>query len=105
MEYIRIAKIKDFAEKNIKSFTILGKKVGIIKKGDERFFATEVGCKHQNADLTKGKIKGMIVTCHRHNWQYDLESGKCLNNESPDLRKHGLYLDGEDIYVSLLPIP
>lgn len=104
MDYVRIATLKDFTEENIKSFSIFGKKVGVIKGEDGNFSAIEVGCKHQGADLTKGDIQGGIATCPRHHWKYDLLTGKCINHESPDLKKYGVRIEGVDILVSLLPI-
>lgn len=104
MEYIRIAKINDFATSSIKSFSLFGKKVGIVKNPDGSFYGIEIACKHQGADLTKGKIEGFIATCHRHQWQYDLQTGKCLNHESPRLRKYAVDIRGEDIYISVRTI-
>lgn len=104
MDYIKIAKINDFRDKDIKSYTIMGKKIGIVRKNSDDFFAIEVGCKHQNADLTKGAVDGLVVTCPRHGWQYDLETGHCLNHESSKLRRHELKIEDGLIYISLLPI-
>ena len=104
MDYVRVAKIKDFKNKHIKSFSILGKKIGIIQRKDKSFYGIEVGCKHQGADLTVGRIEGTIATCHRHQWEYDLETGKCLNHQSPDLRKYDVRVKGEDIFISFLPM-
>lgn len=104
MNYVRLATINDFNGINIKSFKLVGKKVGIIKRKDGSFYAIEVGCKHQGADLTTGDISGTIATCPLHQWQYDLETGKCLNHDSPELRRYAVRVDGEDIYVSLHPI-
>jgi nitrite reductase/ring-hydroxylating ferredoxin subunit len=104
MDYIKIATLKDFETESIKSFSLMGKKIGVIKQSDSSFRAIEVGCKHQGADLTKGEIVGSIATCHRHQWKYDLETGKCLTNHSPDLRKYGIKVEGENILVSFLPL-
>jgi len=101
--FIKLAKIDDFKGQRIKSFSILGKKIGIINRQNGDFYATEVGCKHQGADITQGKIDGHIATCPRHGWKYDLESGECLNHDSPRLRKFELKIEGNDIKVSLTP--
>jgi len=104
MNFIKVAKLNDFHNKHIKSYSIMGKKIGVVRRDDGKYFAIEVDCKHQRADLTKGKIDGLIVTCPRHDWQYDLATGKCLNHESVDLRRHALKIDGDSIYVSLYPV-
>ena len=104
MEYVWVATINDFARKYTKSLSLLGKKIALIRRCDGSFLATEIGCKHQGADLSLGKFDGMVVTCPLHGWRYDLESGKCLNHSSPDLRRYGVRLEGEEIYLSLLPL-
>jgi len=104
MELIKVALVTDFKNKNIKSVSLFGKKVGIIKKPNGKFYAIEIGCKHQGADLSRGKILNNIVTCPRHGWKYDLETGKCTNRDSSKLRRHELEVDGNDIKVSLSPI-
>ncbi len=104
MNFIKLATVKDFTDQRIRSFSVLGKKIGIVKRTDDQFYAIETGCKHQGADLTQGKIDGHVATCPRHGWQYDLETGECLNHDSPRLRKHALVLEGNDIKVSLSPL-
>ena len=104
MEFVKVAVIDDFQTKGIKSLSILGKKVAIIKRDDGSFYAIETGCKHQGADLSKGKIELGIATCPRHDWQYDLETGECINHDSPRLRKYAVKIEGNDIKISLIPI-
>ncbi len=103
-DYIAIAHIDDFDTVSIRSYSIMGKKIGIIKREDGSFYAIEVSCKHQGADLTKGMIRNNIATCARHQWKYDLETGECLNHESPPLRHHDLQIEEGKIKVSLTPI-
>ncbi len=103
-DYIAIGKICDFEKKNIRSYSIMGKKVGVIKRNDGSFYAIEVSCKHQGADLTAGKIENNIAICHRHQWKYNLETGECLNHESPPLRRYDLKIEDDTIKVSLTPV-
>lgn len=104
MDYIKVAKVNDFEDKHIKSYSIMGKKIGVVREDNGTFFAVEVGCKHQSADLTEGKIDGLVVTCPRHHWMYNLATGKCLNHDSVDLRRHALKIEDGNIFISLLPI-
>lgn len=104
MDFIKIAKVNDFQDKHIKSYSIMGKKVGVVRESNGNFFAVEVGCKHQGADLTEGKVEGLVATCPRHQWQYDLQTGECLNHDSPKLRRYALKIENENILISLRPI-
>jgi nitrite reductase/ring-hydroxylating ferredoxin subunit len=104
MDYVKLAKVADFENRRIKSYKLLAKAVAIVKEADGSFYATEIGCKHNNADLTTGRFRGDIVTCPRHGWEYNIRTGECLNQNSARLRKHGLKVEGDTILVSLRPI-
>ncbi len=101
---LKIAKRAEFDNQRFKRVTLLGKKVGIFKDSQGQFTALEMTCKHQGADLTVGKIKGQLVTCPRHGWQYDLTTGQCVNKDSPPLRPYKVVVEGDDIYISPRPI-
>lgn len=103
MNYIRIAKVSDFQGIRIKSFKVLARNIGIVKNADGTFFATEISCKHQNADLSAGQMKGDILTCPRHGWTYNIRTGQCLNHDSTPLRRYALKIEGDDIFVSPTP--
>lgn len=104
MEYVKLARVQDFKHTRIRSYRLLARPVGIIKQRDGSFIATEVGCKHENADLTQGRMEGDVVTCPWHGWKYNLVTGECLRGSSACLRRHGLKIEGDDIYVSLRPL-
>ena len=103
-QYITVAKVDDFKDETIRSYSILGKKIGIIKREDGSFHAIEVACKHQGADLTKGAVQNYIATCHRHQWRYNLLTGECLNHDSPPLRRYPLILDENKTKIALEPL-
>lgn len=105
MDYIKAANVDEFKNKRIKSVTILGRKVGIIKGRNSEFYAIEVGCKHQGADITRGHISGDVATCSHHGWKFDLVTGECLNNNASKLKKYGLKIEGDVIMVTSKPLP
>ncbi|RTZ95750.1 MAG: non-heme iron oxygenase ferredoxin subunit [Deltaproteobacteria bacterium] len=104
MDYLKLATIDELTKRKVKSLSILGRKIGIFKRDNDRFFAVETGCKHQGADLTTGKIENNVATCPRHGWKYDLLTGRCLNHASPRLRKFDVKIIGKEIHVSLQPV-
>ena len=75
MEYVKLATVHDFKRTNIKSFKLLARPVGIIKQ-----------------------------TCPWHGWRYNLVTGECLWGSGVCLRRHGLKIEGDDIYVTLRPL-
>lgn len=103
MDFIKVAVIDDFETKDMKSLSVLGKKIGVFKRADGSFYAIETGCKHQGANLLKGRIESGVVTCPRHDWQYDLKTGECISHDSPKLRQYVVKIEGNDIKISLTP--
>ena len=99
-----MANINDFKNQRIKSVTIFGRKVGIIKGSNSEFYAIEVGCKHQGADITRGNISGDVATCPRHGWKYNLLTGECLNQNTSKLKKYGLKIEGNMIMITTRPL-
>ncbi len=100
MPFIKLAKVADFAALRIKSYQVFGKFIAIVKDPDGTLYATEIACKHNNADLSSGHFRGDVVTCSRHGWIYNIKTGQCLNQNSSPLRRHALEVRGGDIYVS-----
>jgi UDP-MurNAc hydroxylase len=61
-------------------------------------FAVQRRCPHKGADLSRfGELDGCTLTCNMHGWQFDLESGKCLNAADHDIRVRPLSPDGGEI--------
>lgn len=105
MEFVKLATVSGFGPDRVRSFRVLGRYVGIVRDTDGSFYATEISCKHQNADLSRGRFEGDIVTCPRHQWKYNLRTGECLTHHSACLRRYPLRIEGDDILVCLHPEP
>jgi len=105
MDYVRLAHARDFDKMRMKSYRVLGKLIAIVRERDGSFWATEIACKHQNADLVnEGRWDGDVVVCTRHSWKYNLRTGQCLNQNSAPLRRHHLKMIAGELHVSLHPI-
>lgn len=102
MEFIKLANINDFTTKPYKTFSIFSKNIGIFKKEDGTFYAMESNCKHQNANLlAQRNIKLPIVTCQRHGWVYNFETGECSTESGSwaGLRHFPIKIEKNDIFV------
>ncbi len=104
MDFVKVATVDEFEEISHKVIKLIGRPVSIIKRDDGTFFGVEASCKHQGADLFADYRGVSVAVCQRHKWEYDLETGRCLNHESLPLKKYEVKLDGQDIMVSMLPI-
>lgn len=109
MDFIKAAKIEDFDSTDHKTVKILAKNIGIFKREDGSFYAMEISCKHQQANLLAGGMpkKGNIIKCSRHGWEYDISTGKCLTHPEgyADLRFYDLKIDNGYVCISTAPLP
>lgn len=103
MDFVKAATLAEFRDACHKVIKLIGRPVGIIKREDGTFFAVEASCKHQGADLLADYRGGRIAVCPRHKWEYDLETGACINHDSLPLKRYQVKVEGDDILVSMLP--
>lgn len=104
MEFVKAGTLEEFDDASYKVIKLIGRPVGIIKREDGTFFGIEASCKHQGADLLADYRGGRVAVCPRHKWEYDLETGRCLNHDSLPLKKYQVRIQGSDILVSMLPV-
>ena len=45
---------------------------------DGDFYATSNCCPHKGAPLSEGDLRGHLIECNWHGWQFDVRTGVCL---------------------------
>lgn len=97
--FIQVATVSELKNKPYKTFRFLTKSFAVFPESTGGFYAMEVNCKHQNANLLATPCKGDIVTCSRHGWQFNLRTGACLTQPWARLRRIPIQIVGEEIWV------
>lgn len=71
-------------------------------KIEDAIYAIKNACPHAGASLSMGELRGLVVTCPRHDWRFHVGSGACLNKKMfqartwPTLVAHGqVWLQGD----------
>ena len=59
-----------------------GNELAVYNVGGE-FFATENSCPHHGAPLAQGCLRGYLIECGWHGWQFDVRNGRCLTVNQP----------------------
>ncbi len=77
MEYHSVAQVEDVPAGTMKAFTI-GRKSILVTNIDGQFYAIGNICTHFGGELDKGHLEGKVVTCRRHDAQFDVTTGRCL---------------------------
>jgi UDP-MurNAc hydroxylase len=57
-------------------------------------YSVQRRCPHKGADLSRfGEVDGCVLTCTMHGWQWNLDSGTCLNADGHEIRARSLATD------------
>jgi nitrite reductase/ring-hydroxylating ferredoxin subunit len=68
---------------------------------DGRIYAINNTCLHRGGPLGEGLLEGKAVTCPWHGWQFDVTSGKSLQNPTVGVDCYRVEVRGEDIFVDI----
>ena len=99
-ESIRIAAVGDVPPGTGKEFTAAGRIVALFNI-DGEFHALDGICPHAGGPLGQGELKGNVVTCPWHGWQFDVTSGQHCLNARIEQTRFPVRVEGEGIYVEI----
>ena len=103
-EFVKAANLDD-----IPPGRMIGVKVGeeevALYNVDGRIYATRDVCTHQYFPLSKGELRGRVVTCALHQWRYDVATGANVERPEIHVRCYEVKVEGRDVLVRLVPLP
>lgn len=65
---------------------------------EERTFAFDHRCPHEGYPLSQGNLDGCLLTCHWHNWKFDLRDGRNLDDDDR-LRTYPCYWAADHLVI------
>ncbi len=95
---IKIAAVSDIPEGTGKTVEAGGKKIALFNL-DGKFYAIDNTCKHRGGPLGEGELIGTSVICPWHGWEYDVTTGKNLDDDSIQLGCYPVKVEGEDVFI------
>lgn len=78
MTFIKVAKTDEIKEGRGKEININGQRIALFLTNN-KFYAIEALCRHQDGSLVPGKIEGEVVECPLHFWHYNIRTGELLD--------------------------
>lgn len=100
MAWVRLASTADCPPGEARELVAEGRIVALFNV-DGQFFALDGICPHQGGPLGKGMLRGCIVTCPWHGWQFDVRDGQHQASQSLRHTHFPLQIQGNDLYVEL----
>jgi nitrite reductase/ring-hydroxylating ferredoxin subunit len=100
--FVKVAKTTALKPGQMLEFKAEGVKIAIANVEGE-YFAFSPWCPHQGWPLWSGDLKGDLVRCFLHRWQFSVKTGE---NIAPGgvpvcLSTYPLKVEGNDIWVDL----
>ena len=96
MYNIEIANIKEFSKQTVKIIIHKETPIAVYKIG-EKYFAIDNRCPHRGASLGDGIIRGEIITCPWHSWEFSLKSGQALENPNCFIKTFPVFIENDII--------
>lgn len=101
MAFLRAAKTSDILPGTIHEVEVGGKTIALANVAG-KIHAIDNVCLHQGGPLGEGELAGAVVTCPWHGWQFDLTSGKIVQDPSaPGVACYQVEVDGDQILVNI----
>jgi len=100
MAFIRTVKLAEVPPGNIRELQVEGKAVAVANVGG-KVYAINNTCLHRGGPLGEGQLDGKIVTCPWHGWQFDVTSGKAVQNPAAGVDCYPIEVRGEDLFIDL----
>lgn len=77
MDYTIVARLDEIPPGTMKGF-VIGRHNVLVANVEGQYYAIGNICTHFGGELDKGRLEGKVVTCRRHDAQFDVTTGKCL---------------------------
>jgi len=79
-EFRRLCAAGDLPPGTGRTFHVEGREIALFNV-DGRFHAIDNVCCHAGGPLGEGMLRGAVVTCPWHSWQFDVTTGRSLMSE------------------------
>jgi len=90
------------AREDVAPFEHGGKLYALYRTEDDRFFATDGLCTHEQVDLSDGFVSGTIIECPMHNGRFDFTTGEAKGAPAcVDLAAYPVKIDNGRIFLLL----
>jgi nitrite reductase/ring-hydroxylating ferredoxin subunit len=100
MGFVRTVKVDELPPGTIRELQVEGKVIALANV-DGKFYAINNTCLHRGGPLGQGLLEGQTVTCPWHAWQYDVKTGKLLQNTAVGVDCYATEVRGQDVFVDL----
>ena len=100
MAFVRTIKVDEIPAGTVRELQVEGKAVALANVSG-RLYAVNNTCLHRGGPLGQGSLDGQIVTCPWHGWQFDICSGKVVQNPGVGVDCYPVEVRGQDVFIDV----
>lgn len=100
MGFALAARLEEVPEGQIREFQVSGKAVAIANVSGKLFAINSI-CLHHGGPLGEGELEGSVVSCPWHGWQYDVMTGKLVQQPESSVQCYVVEVRDGTIFVDL----
>jgi len=98
--FVRVAGVVEVPKNTGKAVKANGRCVALFNVNGN-FHAIDGICPHQGGPLGEGYLKGAVVTCPLHFWQFDVVKGHAPDFPEASIETFPVKVEGGDIFVEV----
>jgi len=80
--------------------TVGGRDLAVVRLNGA-FHAIDDACPHQGAPLSDGVVDGALLICPLHHWEFEVETGACLEDPGCPLTRHETRVEDGRVLIRL----
>lgn len=96
--WVSVLKLDRLPPGESKKVSVKGEEIALFN-ADGQIRAVINTCPHLGAHLSDGALEGEVLTCPWHSWQFNLETGACLNQPGRTVKTYQVRIEGEEIQL------
>jgi nitrite reductase (NADH) small subunit len=100
MPFVRAVKIDEVPAGTVRELQVEGREIALANVGGH-FYAINNTCLHEGGPLGEGSLEGKIITCPWHLWEYDVTTGKLLENPNVGVACYPTEVRGQEVFVDV----
>ncbi len=98
--WVKVGSAGEIAPEDVLRFDHAGRTFAVYRTADDRYYATDGMCTHQQVHLAGGFVMDTIIECPKHNGRFDFTTGKAQGAPvCVDLKTYPVKLENGEIYV------
>ncbi|WP_166831688.1 Rieske 2Fe-2S domain-containing protein [Thalassoroseus pseudoceratinae] len=94
------AKLDQLVEGSGFSVEVQGKDLALFLI-DGKVHCIDAACPHEGASLADGEVRGKVVACPWHDWEFDVCSGCSLDPPNNDVESYETLIEDQQVFVKI----